>query len=51
MRVKKRKKKERNYYQHNTAEATGKFRFCRVGNFVIVGLHCAGGADTGFANR
>jgi hypothetical protein len=49
MRVKKRKKRERNYYRHNAAEATGKFRFCRVGNFVVVGLPCAGGTYTGFA--
>jgi hypothetical protein len=41
--------RDRNVYRHNAAEATGKFRFCWIGNFVVVGLHCAGGTDTGFA--
>jgi hypothetical protein len=43
------RERERNDYRHNVAEATEKFRLCRIGNFVVVGLHCAGGTDTGFA--
>jgi len=49
MTVRERERGGGNDYRHNAAEATGKFRFCWIGNLVVVVLHCARGTDTGFA--